>query len=200
MKNLNDSILIDMDKRLWNQLKSGNVEAFGALYDVHADFLYGYGMKIMNNDVLVSDLIQNLFLYIFEKKENLSDPVSVRAYLCTSLKHMAFRQLEKESRNRIVSFDTINEYDFELDIDIETALIQHELEEEYLLKLQKALDALSPQQREVIYLKYYKGFTNDEIAEVLEVSNQVVRNISSRALIRLREVGNIKSVMLLIIV
>lgn len=191
---------MDKDKRLWDQVKCGNVKAFGALYDVHADFLYGYGMKIINNDALISDLIQNLFIYIFEKKENLSDPVSVRAYLCTSLKHMVFRQLERESRNRVVSFDTIKEYDFELDIDMETALIQHELEEEYLIKLQKALKSLSPQQREVIYLKYYKGFTNDEVAEVLEVSNQIVRNISSRALIRLREVGNIRSVLLLIIV
>lgn len=200
MKNLNDSILTDMDMPLWVEVKNGNVNALGELYDLHADFLYAYGMKIVNNEELILDSIQNLFIYIFEKKDKLSDPVSMRAYLCTSLKNMVLRQLEKEAKNRIVSFDNVKEYDFELDIDIETALIQSELEEESLLKLQKALTALSPQQREVIYLKYYKEFSNDEIADVLGVSNQVVRNISSRALIKLREIGNIKTIVSLFIV
>lgn len=189
-----------MDKPLWDQVKCGNVKAFGTLYDVHADFLYAYGMKIVNNEELISDSIQNLFVYIFEKKETLSEPKSIRAYLCTSLKHMVLRQLERTARNRIVSFDTIKEYDFELDIDIETALIQHELEKEHLVKLQKALSALSPQQREVIYLKYYKEFSNDEIAEILNVSNQIVRNISSRALIKLREIGNMKFIVSLLVI
>lgn len=182
---------------LWSQFKNGNVKAFGTLYDVHADFLFAYGMKMVNNEVLVSDSIQNLFVYLYEKKEKLAEPASIRAYLCTSLKYLVFRQLERESRNRLVSFEDVKEYDFELDVDIEAALIQNEVEEEYLIKLQKALGALSPQQREVIYLKYYKEFSNDEIAEVLGVSNQIVRNISSRALIKLREFGNIRFIVLL---
>jgi RNA polymerase sigma factor (sigma-70 family) len=54
-------------------------------------------------------------------------------------------------------------------------------------KLLPVLNELPPQQREAIYLKYFQGLNIDEIAEVMEQTNQSVRNNLHRAMLKLRE-------------
>lgn len=183
-----------MNKDFWDLIKAGNELAFSKLYNDYADLLYGYGMKIVTDEESVTEAIQNLFVYLYEKRENLSCPSSIKAYLFASLKRTLLRMANKKRAIPFFSLEQIaqSDYDFDLEVDIETALIQGEHREEKIIKLQKALNELSPQQREVIYLKYYKNFSNDEIAEVLGVSNQIVRNVASRALLKLRYLNNIK--------
>ena len=59
--------------------------------------------------------------------------------------------------------------------------------------MQKALNKLSAKQREAIYLKYYQNMTNEQIAEVMKINNQSVRNLISQSLgsLRKREVASI---------
>lgn len=189
-----------MDKDFWNLIKNGNELAFSKLYNEYADLLYGYGMKIVSDEELVTEAIQNLFVYLYEKRENLSYPDSIKAYLYASLKRTLIRAASKKRSILVFSFDQVTqtEYNFDLEVDIETAMIQGEHKEETLLKLQNALNELSPQQREVIYLKYYKSCSNDEIAQILGISNQIVRNVASRALLKLRSLGNLRNLFLVI--
>ena len=69
--------------------------------------------------------------------------------------------------------DEVNssEYRFDLEIDIETAIVRSELEREQLEVLQKEINGLTKQQREVLYLKYYKKLNSDEIAEVMGLTS-----------------------------
>lgn len=185
-----------MNQDFWNLIKKGDQSAFSQLYNQYSDMLYGYGMKITADDDLVCEAIQNLFVYIFEKRERLSYPASVKAYLYASLKRLLIRELSKKNSFRLLAFEQIQEghYDFNLTIDIETALIEGEYKEQYLSQLQESLNTLSPQQREVIYLKYYNECSNDEISEILGINNQIVRNIASIALKKIRENGNFRAI------
>ena len=58
-------------------------------------------------------------------------------------------------------YTSTNEYKFDLEIDIETAIIRSELEREQLKVLQREINNLTQQQREVLYLKYYKKMSSD---------------------------------------
>ena len=58
----------------WDKIQQGDEEAFRQLYEQYADLLYGYGMKIAGDDDLVTDAIQTLFVYIFEKRETCAVP------------------------------------------------------------------------------------------------------------------------------
>ena len=75
-----------------------------------------------------------LFVYIFEKRETCTAPQSIPAYLCVSLRHMIVNELKKENSGSLKSLDEVgtNEYQFDLEIDIETAIIHSELEKEQL--------------------------------------------------------------------
>lgn len=178
-----------MDKLFWRKIQQGEEEAFRQLYEQYADLLYGYGMKIAGDDALVTEAIQSLFVYIFEKRETCAAPQSISAYLCVSLRHMIVNELKKENSGLLRSLEDVdaNEYPFELEIDIETAIIRSELEKEQLEVLQNELNALTKQQREVLYLKYYKKMDPEEIARVMGLTSRTVYNTTHMAISRLRE-------------
>ena len=138
-----------MNTLFWSKIQRGDEGAFRQLYEQYADLLYGYGMKIAGDETLVTEAIQSLFVYIFEKS--------------------IFRSLD--------DVDT-NEYKFDLEIDIETAIIRSELEREQLKVLQREINNLTKQQREVLYLKYYKKMSSDEIAQVMGLTSRTVYNSS----------------------
>lgn len=175
--------------QFWRKIQQGDEEAFRQLYDQYADLLYGYGMKIAGDDALVTDAIQSLFVYIFEKRKTCAVPQSISAYLCVSLRHMIVNALKKENSGVFKSLDELdaNEYPFDLEIDIETAIIRSELEKEQLEVLQKELNSLTKQQREVLYLKYYKKMDSEEIARVMGITSRTVYNTTHMAITRLRE-------------
>ena len=173
----------------WDKIQQGDEDAFRQLYDQYADLLYGYGMKIAGDDTVVTEAIQSLFVYIFEKRETCAEPQSISAYLCVSLRHMIVNELKRESSGTFKSLDEVdtNEYRFDLEIDIETAIIRSELEKEQLEALQKELNGLTKQQREVLYLKYYKKMSPEEIAQVMGLTPRTVHNTTHMAITRLRE-------------
>lgn len=173
----------------WDKIQQGDEDAFRQLYDQYADLLYGYGMKIAGDDTVVTEAIQSLFVYIFEKRETCAAPQSIPAYLCVSLRHMIVNELKRESSGTFKSLDEVdtNEYRFDLEIDIETAIIRSELEKEQLEALQKELNGLTKQQREVLYLKYYKKMSPEEIAQVMGLTPRTVYNTTHMAITRLRE-------------
>ena len=66
----------------WDKIQQGDEEAFRQLYEQYADLLYGYGMKIAGDETLVTEAIQSLFVYIFEKRETCTAPQSTRLLMC----------------------------------------------------------------------------------------------------------------------
>lgn len=178
-----------MDTTFWQRIQQGDEEAFRQLYNGYSDLLYGYGMKIAGDDDLVTETIQSLFVYLYEKRWSCSEPLSVSAYLCVALKRMLLNELKKTANGVFTSLDEVDssEYRFDLEIDIETAIVRSELEREQLEVLQKEINGLTKQQREVLYLKYYKKLDSEEIAEVMGLTSRTVYNTNHMAISRLRE-------------
>ena len=79
------------------------------------------------------------------------------------------------------------DYDFDLQPDAESAMITDESDNERFRVFKEELGKLSRQQREILYLRYYKGLAIEEVAEILAVSKRTVYNTSNNALTRLRE-------------
>lgn len=181
-----------MEKDLWGRITSGDSSAYSELYNSYADVLYAYGMKINANDELVSEAIQLLFIKIFSRRQFLSRPNSTKAYLFTSLKRIMLNQLEGKSV-KIISLDDLcrngseSRYNFDLEIDPQSMMIQNEDELLRVDILQQALNKLSKEQREVIYLRYYKNMSSEEVGEIIGTNSQVVRNITYKIIKKLRE-------------
>lgn len=182
-----------IEKDYWDLISDGDNEAFMMLYNKYGDMLFGYGMKIVQDSVLVEDAIQTVFLNIFERRKFISRPLSIGAYLYTSLKNVILCEMRKTKLSLIPleeKFDGTNgldDYNFELEID---PCSQLELKEEERSKqkiLQHILDSLDGKQREMIYLRYYKGLSTEEIACIFNTNSHQIRKAVSRIIIRLRE-------------
>src|SRR5688500_104982 len=100
------------EKQLWESLKAGNTDALEALYYQFADTLYSYGIVLVNDPDKIKDSIHDLFLYIWQHREKLIVPDSIKAYLMVSLRRRLFDKGSK-IESLTDNLEVIRESDFQ---------------------------------------------------------------------------------------
>jgi RNA polymerase sigma factor (sigma-70 family) len=181
------------DSQLWKDIISGDRKALAQIYDRYVKVLYNYGNKICQNKTIVQDAIHDVFVDIWRYHKNLSPADSVRFYLYVSLRRKILKQLQEIPHYHGVDFD-------ELHLAIpsrETNLIESEAKDEQLMKLKINLNNLSPRQYEAIVLKFYDNLSYPEIAKLMEMNEQSVRNLIQRGLEQLKKFSKLVVSMLL---
>lgn len=170
---------------LWQRFKSGDKEAFSRIYSNYVGVLYNYGYHILPDTFLVQDAIQDLFADLWRMRQNLADTSSIKYYLFRSLRRKIHRLSEGE---RI--FDSFHEIDQDTRIPFvlsdETLRIECETMEEQIQALQKALLKLPTRQIEAIRLRFFDGFELYEVANIMQMNEQSVRNLIQRSIHKLR--------------
>jgi RNA polymerase sigma factor (sigma-70 family) len=165
------------DIELWNASIQGDMDAFGLLFKRYYSLLYQYGIKICPDEATLEDSIQELFAELWQKKSG--PPVqSLKAYLLQALKYKLYKTFR--SKKNLLSIDPDNDEYFEFSH--ETFMIDRQQDEERLKKISEALNQLPARQKEIIYLRIYKGLSYEEISEIMQINYQVVRNLLCQAL------------------
>lgn len=147
--------------------------------------LYRYGYKFCGNRQRTEDELQNLFLKIWTDREKLGDVEAVKTYLWTALRRRLIAAAEKRTREQKKTENPASESAFFLSI--EEFIVKGEQKEIQRKHLKKAIDEISPKQREVLYLKFYEGMSYEEIEEIMGVNYQVARNYLYLGLRKLRK-------------
>ncbi|CAN5845413.1 sigma-70 family RNA polymerase sigma factor [soil metagenome] len=170
---------------VWSSFKSGDKEAYALLYETYFSRLYNYGYKFTKDQLLVEDAIQDLFVKLWQHRESLGCPASVTNYLYKSLRGILFNKLTRGD----AAFQhpaNLEDYRFEVVPSPEADLIQSRLADDRREQLAKALAALTPRQREAIFLKFYEGLSYEEVADIMAVTVKAVYKITARALVTLK--------------
>lgn len=171
--------------QLWLAFKSGDSEALGQLASEHYRVLYNYATKFTKDRELIKDCIQDLFLYLWDQRENLQSSPFVTIYLLKSLKHNLFKKLNQEKKWVLDDFDT--ESPFSENTNVESTIIALELFAENEQKVRSVLNNLPKRQQEVIFLKFYETLSIEEIAEIMDMNKQSVSNLLQRAIHNLKQ-------------
>lgn len=172
------------DIELWNRLREGDKSALQEIYNQEFEYLFNYGRKVFQKIELVEDAIHDLFVELWQRHQSLGPTDSIRKYLATSLRRKVIAQLKKDSKSQATeSFDQIT---FDVELSIEDIIAAKELNEEQSARLKSAFDKLSTKQKEILYLRFYQGMDYEQIAEVLGMKYQSLRNAVSRAIKNLR--------------
>lgn len=171
------------DIELWAASAKGDRDAFGQLFKRHYSILYQYGIKICNDAAMVEDAIQELFTELWHKKPD-QRVQSVKAYLLQSLKYKLYKSF-RDKKSSVNAEDNSNEF-FELSH--ETFLIKEQDDQGKIKKILEAINQLPSRQKEIIYLKIYKGLEYEEISEIMQINYQVVRNLLCQALKTFRKI------------
>lgn len=180
----------------WQALKQGDAIAFSQLYTNYVRLLYNYGYRFVADAELVEDAIQELFIDLWRLRETLSDTTSVRFYLFRSLRRKIHEAVVRKEKS--ADFLTGYSYGTELGPSTEDELMQQEQHFLRLNCLRQLLSRLSGRQQEAIRLRFYDEFSWAEIAEIMIIDEQSVRNLVQRGLIKLRRAGQTLLVLLLL--
>jgi RNA polymerase sigma factor (sigma-70 family) len=178
--------IVSDDRSVWALFKSGNESAFIKIYENNFDRLYAYGLRITNDQDLVKDAIQDLFIELRKSRSNLGNTDNIKFYLLKCLK----RKIIKESGKWYANLEEINDnYFFSFQFSHEQHLINRQIDEEKAIKLDNAIKKLSPRKKEVIYYFFYEGLSYHQIQEIMGLDNiKSARNLIYKALDFLREV------------
>jgi RNA polymerase sigma factor (sigma-70 family) len=173
--------LSDLD--LWRLFLQGDGQVFALIFDTYSDMLYRYGCAITPHTEVVEDSIQDIFIELWHTRTRLKDTDNIRYYLFKVLRRKIYRNLDV----RVDLMDNFNHIDFESQESIETLIIDIENQTQRLETLKKILIQLPRRQREVIELRFYQGFSYEQIADITEINLQSVHNNMHRALTALRQ-------------
>lgn len=174
------------DEQLWKAFREGQHKPLSEVFLRYYDRLYYYGMKLISDHAEVKDGIQQLFLRLWNKREMIDEAQSVEFYLLLSLRRILFRQQKQihsaHRRNREYMRDFSSP-----SLTIEDIIISTEQKTQRNELFRKAFETLTDRQKEVLYLRLQHGLTNEEVAKVLDISHQSVRNYIYEATQQLKD-------------
>jgi RNA polymerase sigma factor (sigma-70 family) len=173
------------DLQNWVLMKEGNEGAFNALMRKYFNQLLNYGYKFVKDEDFVKDCVQEVFIEVWKRREKLSVPDSVKAYLLSSVRKKVVRENFRQNSDK-EEID-LEKTDFLVELSSEWALIQEETESQINDKINQILQELPKRQREVIYLQYYQNISRDEIAQTMDINAQSVSNLLQSAFKTFRE-------------
>lgn len=168
------------DKRLIELLRNGDEKIFEQVYKTHFKNLHAYAFSMLKNDAAAEEMVQNVFLKIWEKRQQLPAEIPLRAYLYRSVHNESLNYLKHQkikSRYKLHVVSTANTH--------EHSVSKHapsELEK----KLRIALNELPEQCRTIFQMSRFEELKYREIAERLNISVKTVENQMGKALKLLR--------------
>ncbi|MGK7397386.1 MAG: RNA polymerase sigma factor [Candidatus Cyclobacteriaceae bacterium M3_2C_046] len=182
------------DLHIWKKFKQGNKNSFEFIYRSYYNFLFNYGCKLWQDQDLVKDVIQELFVEIWESRENLSQTDSIKFYLSKALRIKLFKKIG--INKRMLNLERSEFYDFQVVLSFEDELISKEFNQDQISSLNKAFSSLSASQREVLFLRYYNQMSLEQIASILNINYQSVKNQIYRSLKQLKKNMTIDSLLI----
>lgn len=171
--------------RLWQDFQAGDETAFATIYEQNASALYGYGLKLVRDEDLVKDTIQDLFVELWDAKERLGKVQAITPYLVKSIRRKIINRATKERRR--TTLDESDLFEQQTVPSTEHSLIEKQQFDRKRQKIEEALAKLNKNQREVIHLKYYCRISYKEIAEIMETDKKSVYNLMARTVKQLRQ-------------
>ena len=173
------------DYEIWQSFKSGSTDAFHKIYNIHFHLLFEYGTRLTQDRELVKDAVHDLFVKLWNNKDNLGDVINIRAYLLVALRSTVFNILAREKK--VISSEINDAFSFEMVFSVENELIRKESEGIQAQTVIDGLNQLSPRQKEVLYLRFYQELSYEEVASIMDVSLKATYKLNARALKALKD-------------
>ncbi|WP_223274608.1 RNA polymerase sigma factor [Salibacter halophilus] len=176
--------LNSIEKRIAQFLAEGNEHAIELLYDHYADALYGVVLRIVRDDDLASDIIQEAFVKIWKNGKRYSKEKGKLFTWCLNItRNRAIDELRsKQRKGEIQNLDSsVNFIDRQHSTNPN---IDH-------VGLREIVDSLDQEKRELIEMAYFGGYTQAEISKKMELPLGTVKTRMRNAL---KDLKNIFSV------
>lgn len=174
--------VLDNETALLERMAKGDKDAFQVIYYHYAPRIYGKLLKLLHSEDLASELLQEVFIIVWQKHALIDPERSFRSYLFKIADNLAIDLFRKANR----SAQLINRL-LEASIDHYTHTEERLEQKENAFLLQTAIDALPPQRKLVFTLCKLEGKSHEEVSRLLGISPSTVNNHVVKATQFLRE-------------
>lgn len=171
MHDLSDTILIQ-------KIRDGCEKAFREMYDRYHIQMFYIAKKYVKEPNLAEDVVQDIFVKVWEKRHKLDHVQSVKGYLFTMVKNHVLNML-RDRKSELISISGVAEKKLPVQ-NLTDDEIQYR---EYKTVLNEGVKELSDRKREVFEMRTKKGLSNSEVAEILQIHVRTVKthyHISSK--------------------
>ena len=148
--------------------------------------MYAYGIKLCGNPGLVQDSIQDVFVTICNQSGGMERIHAIRSYLLTALRRRILELKTSQDRrtSRNIQFTELQDT---LCISPEEWIVRRQTDRGRAEIVESLIASLTDRQREAIFLRFYSNLAYEEIARIMQVREQSVRNQIFRVLKTLRK-------------
>ncbi len=157
------------------KLQKGNQEAYNYLVDIYHHELCIYASSLSRDMYTAEDIVQNVFLKLWEQREKLNSKFSIKSFLYRSVYNEFINQYRKKETLTVVE----EHYNSSLNI-----IVKEENTSEIsnlIVLVKQEIQHLPPRCKEMFLLSKQEGLTNIEIAQYLEISIKAVENQMTKA-------------------
>jgi RNA polymerase sigma-70 factor (family 1) len=176
---------VDAERELIAAIRLGDYAAFDRLFRDYVDRLCAYACNLLRSSDEARDVVQDLFLWIWQHRAQWSVPGTLKTYLYQATHNRAIDRLRHRNVER--AFRNTHADDPDIVPRIVRPVAHERLEAADLALLaRRAIAGLPPRCRQVFVLKQQHGLTYAQIAEVMQLSPKTVENHLARALAGMR--------------
>ena len=184
-----------LKNKLVEKIIAGNHTAFEMLFKTYSQRLIYFSRRYVLDKQTAENIVQDVFLRIWQNKENLNPSKSIKSYLFTAVKNESLKQLrhlsvEKQQQENVSRLSVV-------ELTPDEAIDKNELKGE----LNKAINDLPEKCREIFYMSRFDQLKYSEIADILGISIKTVETQMGRALKKLRgQLAHLISIILFLMI
>ena len=165
----------DQSKLLY-ELSQGNELAFTKLYNEYKNVVFSTALKITKSRMLAEEVVQDVFLKIWQNHENLAEITNIENYLFIISRNHIFDMIKKIARDTSLVVDS--NYKNTSTNNTEDAI----KDDQYNVILNQIVDQLPPQQQKIYKMAKWDGLSHQKIGEDLGISTETVKKHMAQAL------------------
>ncbi|MFL9830483.1 RNA polymerase sigma-70 factor [Flavobacterium sp. ARAG 55.4] len=174
-KELNNKLLVV-------NLMEGNEKAFSELFNYYHNDVYAYSLSMLKNQIFAEEIVQDVFLNIWQHRDRLNPDLSFKSYVFTITRNLTFNLISKIANNRKfkeeVFYNSQKSYN-----PVEDTIA----DADYDAIKNKAIEQLPPKRRIIFEMSRNKEMSYEEISKELNISVSTVKGQMSKALAEIRD-------------
>lgn len=171
------------DAQLVESMKNGDKAAFEEIFDRYYDLLHTFAKQILKSSFIAEDIIQNVFIKVWVRKEQINPQLSLRNYLLVATRNELFDYMRLRYNTMRSSIDArmLDIADGAMNID------DYISDRERTGVIDVAMLSMPDKRREIFAMRYEQRMTNAEIAARLNLSVRTVEKHIDLAIKQIRK-------------
>ena len=183
------TLTTSIDTKIVALLRQDDKSAVSLLYDNYSDALFGVILRIVNQEALAEEILQDTFLKIWKYRESYDESKGrfftwmlniARNTAIDQTRLKSFSQKNQELDNVVSIIDSRDQENFNVDA----------------IGIRELIEKLPEEHRSIIDLVYFKGFTHIEAAEALSIPLGTLKTRLRLAIVQLRKTFGLSVVLL----